>query len=116
VISTDTKYTGAGNETPPAVGACWGDQVVLMAPVAAPVDGTGLPLSGQLLSGSVTPIRLRGLTAAAGTTGTTTGAFLGATARPSVQTPAPRGFAVAGVPAEHTSSTPGDLPPEDRLS
>jgi hypothetical protein len=111
VISTDTTYTGAGNETPPAIGLCWGDQVVLMAPFAAPVDGTGLPLAGP-----ATPIRLRGLTAAAGTTGTTTGAFIGATARPSVPTTALRGIAVDGIPAEHTSSTPGDLPPEDRLS
>jgi hypothetical protein len=104
VISTDTKYTGAGIETPPAVGMCSGDQVVLMAPFAAPWSGTGLPAAG-----TVRPIRLRDLVSA-GTTPT------GATVRPSVQNPAQRSFAVAGVAVEHTSTTPGDLPPEDPLS
>ena len=47
---------------------------------------------------------------------TTTGVFLGATVRPSVQIAALRESAVVGVPTEHTSSTPGDLPPEDPLS
>jgi hypothetical protein len=101
VISTDTKYTGAGNETPPADVMCWSDQVVLTAPIAAPVDGTGLPVLG-----SAAPVRLRGLTA--------TGAF--AAVRPPVQTTALEEFAVAGVLVEHISSTPGDLPPDDRLS
>jgi hypothetical protein len=110
VISIDMKNSGAGTVTPPAGGMCWADQVV-MAPYAAPWSGTRLPVAGP-----ATPIRLRGLIAAAGTTGTTAGAFLGATARPSVQTTAQREFAVAGVPVGHTSSTPGDLPPEDPLS
>jgi hypothetical protein len=96
VISIDIKHAGAGTATPPAVGICSADQVVLTAPYAAPWTGSGLPV--------------------AGTTGTTTGAFLGATARPSVPTTAQREFAVAGVPVGHTSSTPGDLPPEDPLS
>jgi hypothetical protein len=114
VISIDTKNSGAGTVPPPAVGLCFSgpaDQVVLMAPSAAPWQGTRLPFAG-----TATSIRLRGLVAAAGTTGSTTGAFLGASVRPSVQITAQQEFAVAGVPAEHASSTPGDLPPEDPLS
>jgi hypothetical protein len=106
VISIDIKNSGAGTVTPPAVGLCSSvaaDQVVLMAPYAAPWSGTGLPIAGTAPS-----IRLRGLSAA--------GVFLGATVRPSVQTTAEREFAVTGVPAGHASSTPGDLPPEDPLS
>jgi hypothetical protein len=106
VISIDIKNSGAGTVTPPAVGLCSSvaaDQVVLMPPYAAPWSGTGLPIAGTAPS-----IRLRGLSAA--------GVFLGATARPSVQTTAEREFAVTGVPAGHASSTPGDLPPEDPLS
>jgi hypothetical protein len=99
VISIDVKNTGAGTVTPPAVGLCSAgsvDQVVLMAPYAAPWTGTGLPIAGP-----ATAVRLRGLAA---------------TARPSVQTTALPEFAVVGVPTEHISSTPGDLPPEDPLS
>jgi hypothetical protein len=107
VISTDTKYTGAGVETPPAVGMCTGDQVRLLAPTSAPWTGTALPSAG-----AVTPIRLRGQLAAAGLTGSFIGGAVGVTAR---QTTALQ-VAVAGVPTEHTSSTPGDLPPEDPLS
>jgi hypothetical protein len=103
VISTDTTHTGAGTVTPPAVGMCSADRVVRTAPDAAPWKGTGLPVSG-----TASPFRLRGLSAA--------GAALGGTVRPSVQTTALPGFAVAGVPVEHPSSTPGDLPPEDPLS
>ncbi len=109
MISTDTRNTGAGTVTPPAVGMRSADQVVLMAPYAAPWEGTGLPCAGATS-------RLRGLVAVAGTTGSTDGTVLGATARPSVQTTAQQWFAVAGVPAEHPSSTPGDLPPDDPLS
>jgi hypothetical protein len=94
VISIDMT-SGAGTVTPPPVGLCSADQVVVMAPYAAPENGTGLPVAG-----TTAPVRPRGLTAAV---------------RPSVQTTAPREFAVAGVPAGHTSSTPGDLPPEDPL-
>jgi hypothetical protein len=114
VSSIDMTTAGAVTVTPPAVGLCsprLTDRVVLMAPYAAPWNGTHLPSAGP-----ATPIRLRGLIAAAGTTGTTTGACLRATARPSVPTPAQREFAVTGAPVEHTSSTPGDLPPEDPLS
>ena len=114
MISIDVSNTGARTVTPPAVGLCSAgstDQVVLMAPYAAPWTGTGLPVAG-----SATAVRLRGLTAAVGTAGTTTGVVLGATARPSVQTTAPRDIAVFGIPTEHTSNTPGDLPPEDPLS
>jgi hypothetical protein len=100
VISTDINYTGAGSATPPAVGMCSADQVVLMVPTTAPSRWTGLPAAG-----AVTSLRLRGLAA--------TGAFPGATVRPFVQTTAQPGTAVVGVPAGHTSSTPGDLPPED---
>ena len=103
MISTDTTHTGAGTVTPPAVGMCSADRVVRTAPDAAPWKGTGLPVAG-----TASPFRLRGLSAA--------GAVLGGTVRPSVQTTALPGFAVAGVPVEHTSSTPGDLPPEDPLS
>jgi hypothetical protein len=97
VISIDVQHTGAGTVTPPAVGLCSAgsvDQVVLMAPYAAPWTGTGLPTGGPA-------VRLRGLAA---------------TARPSVHTTALPEFAVVGVPTERTSSTPGDLPPEDPLS
>ncbi|MCU1620145.1 MAG: hypothetical protein JWP68_2448 [Modestobacter sp.] len=111
MISIDIKNSGAGNETPPPVGMCSTGQVALMAPYAAPWSGTRLPVAG-----TATSVRLRGLIAAAGTTGTTTGAFLGATVRPSVQITAQQEFAVAGVPAGHASNTPGDLPPEDPLS
>ena len=110
MISIEMTFSGAGTVTPPAVGVRSADQVVLMAPYAAPWSGTGLPITGP-----ATAVRLRGLTAAAGTTGIRTGAFLGAI-RPSVQITALREFAVAGVPVERTSSTPGDLPPEDPLS
>ena len=110
MISIDISTSGAGTVTPPAVGMCSAAQVVLMAPTAAPLQGTGLPTVG-----TATPIRLRDLAVAAGPAGTSTGVVY-ATARPSVQTSAPWGFAVAGVPAGHTSSTPGDLPPEDPLS
>ncbi len=103
MISTDTTYTGAGTVTPPAVGMCSADRVVRTAPSAAPWKGTGLPVSG-----TASPFRLRGLSAA--------GTALGGTVRPSVQTTALPWFAVAGVPVEHPSSTPGDLPPEDPLS
>ena len=103
MISTDVKNTGAGTVTPPAVGMCSADQVVLTAPTTAPSQWTGLPTTG-----AVTSIRLRGLAAI--------GAFPGATVRPFVQTTAQLGTAVVGVPAGHTSSTPGDLPPEDPLS
>jgi hypothetical protein len=103
VISTDMNATGAGTVTPPAVGMCSVDRVVLTPPDVAPWSGTGLPAAG-----TASPFRLRGLIAA--------GAALGGTARPSVQTTALQEFAVAGVPVEHASSTPGDLPPEDPLS
>ena len=105
MISTDPTYTGAGTVTPPAVGLCTTGRLAWTAPTAAPVPGTGLPVSG-----SVMPFRLRGLIAAG--TGTATGACYGAV-RPSVQQ---QEFAVAGVLPTHTSSTPGDLPPEDPLS
>ena len=106
MISTDIQTTGAGTVTPPAVGLHRADQVVLVAPFAAPWEGTGLPCVGTAASS-----RLRGLIA----TGSTSGVAFGS-GRPSVQTPAPAGFAVVGVPAQHVSSTPGDLPPEDPLS
>jgi hypothetical protein len=96
VISIDINTSGAGNETPPAVGMCSADQVVLMAPYAAPWQGTGLPFGGV-----AAPVRLR-----------RPGAVIGAT----VQTTAQREFAVVGVPTAHVSSTPGDLPPRDPLS
>jgi hypothetical protein len=112
VISID--LIGAGVVTLPAVGTCSSisaDQVVRMPAPAALYEGTGLPVAGPDVA-----VRLRGSTAAAGTTGSTTGAFLGATVRPSVQTTALREFAVFGLPAGHASNTPGDLPPEDPLS
>jgi hypothetical protein len=92
VISIDINNSGAGTETPPAVGMCSADQVVLMAPYAAPEQGTGLPIAGVAVA-----VRLRPL-----------GAVLGATAQ--------REFAVAGVPTAHVSNTPGDLPPRVPLS
>jgi hypothetical protein len=109
----------AGTVTPPAVippvvGTCSSnsaDQVVRMPAFAALYEGTGLPVAGPAVA-----VRMRGTTASAGTTGSTTGAFLDATVRPSVHTTALRESAVLGLPAGHTSSTPGDLPPEDPLS
>ncbi|MCZ2823876.1 MULTISPECIES: hypothetical protein [unclassified Modestobacter] len=117
--STDITTAGVRTVTSPAVGlrcSTPAEWVVSMATAAAPHRGTGLPFAG-----SATAVRLRGLTAAAGTTGlSTTGARLGADALPSVQTTsvqntALKGYAVIGAPARHTSSTPGDLPPEDPL-
>ena len=96
--STATKYTGAGTVTPPAVGTCSPGQVVLMGACSAPESATGLRIAGLPIAGP------------AGTTG----AFPGGTARPSVQSTARRDRVV--VRYEHTSSTPGDLPPEDPLS
>jgi hypothetical protein len=96
VISIDINTSGAGNVTPPAVGMCSADQVVLMAPYAAPEQGTALPFAGATAA-----VRLR-----------RRGAVLGAI----VPTTAQREFAVAGVPTAHVSSTPGDLPPRDPLS
>ena len=107
MISTDSTYTGAGTVTPPAVGPCTTGQIAWMAPAAAPIRGTGLPVTGVAV-----PFRLRGLTAA----GTTSGVTFDATVRPSVQTKALEEYAVAGVPSAHISTTPGDLPPEDPLS
>jgi hypothetical protein len=104
VISIDFATTGSGFAAPtPAVGACapaWSEQVVRMAPYAAPFQGTGLPIA-------TTPVRLRAL--ASDATG-------GSTSAPgsSVPNPARTGLAVHGVPAQRT--TPGDLPPEDPLS
>jgi hypothetical protein len=111
VISIDLGTTGAGTVTPPAVGTCSSvsaDRVVRMPASVALHQGTGLPVAG-----TATAVRLRGTTA---TSGTTTGAFLGATVRPSVQSTALREFAVVGIPAGPASNTPGDLPPEDPLS
>ncbi|MCZ2838690.1 hypothetical protein [Modestobacter sp. VKM Ac-2985] len=115
--STDITTAGVRSVTSPAVVLrCSGpaEWVVSMATAAAPQHGTGLSVAGS------TTVRLRGL-AAAGTAGlSTTGARLGTDALPSVQTTsvqttALKGHAVIGAPARHTSSTPGDLPPEDPL-
>ena len=110
MISTDPKYAGAGNVTPPAVALCPVAQFALLSGTAAPWTGTGLPIAGP-----VTSVRLRGQLAAAGLTGSIVGGVLDATARPTVPTTALRAV-VPGSPTEHTSSTPGDLPPEDPLS
>jgi hypothetical protein len=108
VISTDTQHTGAGVETPPAVGMCSVDQVVLVAPTSAPWTGTVLPSAG-----TATAIRLGRQLAAAGLPGSRLGGgVVGASARPSVQIDA----RPESVRFEHTSTTPGDLPPEDPLS
>ncbi|MGY1838338.1 MULTISPECIES: hypothetical protein [unclassified Modestobacter] len=109
--STDFVVTGLGVVAPePATGVRatswterWTERVVLMAPTAAPCQGTGLPA-----------VRLRGL-------------FSGATAADATGAPygtgtqlidlARTGLATTGVPAQRTTSTtPGDLPPEDPLS
>jgi hypothetical protein len=97
VTNTVFQHTGAVVVTPPAVGACSprpAEQVVSMAPYAAPWKGTGLPIAG-----ATTPVRLRGLIADAGTTGFST-----------------TGVAVPAATVQHKSSTPGDQPPEDPLS
>ena len=101
MISTDTKFTGAGTATPPAVGLCSTDLVGQMAAYAAPVQGTGLPIAG-----TATPFRLRGRIA----TADATGAFAG------VGTTVLEGLARVGVPSAHVSTTPGALPPRDPLS
>ena len=97
MISTVFENTGAGTATPPAVGLCPAALVVPTSGAVAPWGGTGLPVAAA--------VRLRGLTA-------TTGASTDAT-RPSVRIADRREHAVIGAPTEHTSSTPGDPPPED---
>ena len=97
MTTTVFQHTGAVVVTPPAVGMCSprpAEQVVSMAPHAAPWKGTGLPIAGI-----PTPVRLRGLSADAGTTGFST-----------------TGVAVPAATGQHDSTTPGDQPPEDPLS
>jgi hypothetical protein len=98
VTSIVIQHTGAVVATPPVVGVCSdraAERVALMAPYAAPWNGTGLPIAGI-----TTPsIRLRDLKAAAGAAG------FGTT-----------GVASAAATVQHKSSTPGDQPPEDPLS
>ena len=111
--STDMTTAGVRTVTSPAVGlrcSLPADQIALMAPYAAPWNGAGLSISG-----APTAVRLRGLLAAAGTTGfLATGAPV-STGQPSVHTTALAENSVVGASARHTSSTPGDLPPEDPL-
>ncbi|WP_222266435.1 hypothetical protein [Modestobacter marinus] len=103
MISIDFVATGSGIAAPtPAAGACtpaWTEQVVRMAPSAAPFQGTGLPVA-------TTAVRLRDL--APDATGISTGTPA------SVKHQTRTGLASPGVPAQRT--TPGDLPPEDPLS
>ena len=97
MISTVTQHTGAVVVTPPVLGvrSCRStEEVVLMAPYAAPWKGTGVPAVGI-----TSPIRLRDLIADVGTTGSRT-----------------TGVAFAAATVQHKSSTPGDQPPEDPLS
>ncbi|WP_369139917.1 hypothetical protein [Modestobacter versicolor] len=91
MISNDVIDTGAGTVTPPAVGLCSAVQDVRMPGTAALWNATGLPVAG---------VRLRALASTDAT-------------RPYAPIADRREFAVAGAPTEHTSSTPGDLPPED---
>ena len=113
MISTDMTNAGVSTVTSPAVGLRCSDRsewTVAMAPYAAPQQGTGLSAA------AFPAARLRGLTAATGarTTGArTTGAPFGTDHLLSVTTTALPGAALAGDP---TSTTPGDLPPEDPLS
>ena len=115
MISTDMTNAGVSTVTSPAVGlrcADSADVVVRTARYAAPENGTGLSVTGALPA-----VRLRGLLAAGGTTRSdATGAPFGTDGLPFVQRTTPEGRAVAGVVLDHTSSTPGDLPPEDPLS
>ncbi|MQA35027.1 hypothetical protein [Modestobacter roseus] len=121
--STDFVVTGKGVVAPePAAAACapavrpgeWTERVVLMAPTAAPFQGTGL-------STTEPAVRLRALDLLA-TAAHATGATYGTDAH--LIDPTGTGFAVSGVPAlrttltalRTTSTTPGDLPPEDPLS
>jgi hypothetical protein len=97
VTSIVIQRTGAVVATPPVVGVRShraAEQVSLMAPYAAPWNGTGLPVAG-----TTTSIRLRDQIADASPTGFDTTAVA---------------FAAATV--QHKSSTPGDQPPEDPLS
>ncbi|MGY1844152.1 hypothetical protein [Modestobacter sp. SYSU DS0875] len=105
--STDFVVTGLGVVAPePAAAVCataWTERAVLMAPTAAPFQGTGLPA-----------VRLRDLLSGA-TAADATGAPYGARAH--LIDPTRTGLAATGVPAQRaTSTTPGDLPPEDPLS
>jgi len=103
VITIDFVATGSGTAAPtPAVGACapaWTEQVVRLAPNAAPFQGTGLPIAP-------TAVRLRDLAPEGSGISTGTPASVHESTR--------TGLAVPGVPAQRT--TPGDLPPEDPLS
>ncbi|MGY1751354.1 hypothetical protein [Modestobacter sp. SYSU DS0511] len=106
--STDFVVTGLGVVAPePAAAVCataWTERAVLMAPTAAPFQGTGLPA-----------VRLRGLLSGADATPKRTGARYGTDAH--LIAPTRTGLAATGVPAQRaTSTTPGDLPPEDPLS
>jgi len=89
--STVLENTGAGTGAPPAVGTCSPEWAVLMGAYPVPQHETGLCIAGLEIAGPS-----------------------GGTARPSVQTTARRDRIV--VRFERTSSTPGDLPPEDPLS
>ena len=112
MTSTDMTVAGVTNETSPAVVLrCAGSTDLAAGTMryAAPWTGTGLPIAGNA-------VRLRGLIATAGTTGSdATGAPFGTDALPSAQLPAMAGLVSAGA-SQHTSNTPGDLPPEDPLS
>ena len=108
MIGTDMTNAGVSTVTSPAVGLRCSDRsewTVAMAPYAAPQQGTGLSAA------AFPAARLRGLTAATGAR--TTGAPFGTDRLLSVTTTALPGAALAGDP---TSTTPGDLPPEDPLS
>ncbi|MGY1857840.1 hypothetical protein [Modestobacter sp. SYSU DS0290] len=112
--STDFVVTGLGVVAPePAAATCpsapsprpWTERVVLMAPTAAPFQGTGLPIAP-------TAVRLRSLYPATDAALEATGAPYGAGAH--LIDPTRTGLAATGVPAQRTTSTtPGDLPPED---
>jgi hypothetical protein len=107
VNSTDTTTVGT-TVTSPAAGLCAAlGNAGLMASNRAPWNGTGLPVAGSA-------VRRRELTVL-GATPSTTGAPFGADALSYVQFETLRP-ATPGGAAQHISSTPGDLPPEDPLS
>ena len=108
--STDTTTVGT-TVTSPAADMCAAPVIGVlgaMAAPAAPSTTTGLPFAG-------TAVRLRGSQAAwAGFAAT--GVLSGTAVLPIVQIDAERRPATPGGYAQHTSSTPGDLPRRVLLS
>ena len=110
MTSTDTTTVGT-TVTSPAADLCAASvrpAVLAMSTAGAPATTTGLPFAG-------TAVRLRGSKTGWNAFGAT-GLPIGADALPAVQIDAERRPATPGGYAQHTSSTPGDLPRRALLS